>query len=57
MGADNVTENIPEILQDLSAQIVCPTPKVWVFDEKSFIWMSVVCGYTLEKKFLAKPTT
>ena len=27
---------------NLSAQIVCPTPKVWDFDEKSLHWLPVV---------------
>ena len=28
---------------NLSAQIVCPSPKVWDFDEKRLHWVSVVC--------------
>ena len=32
MGADK-----SQIPQNLSAQIVCPIPQVWDFDEKSFI--------------------
>ena len=28
----------------LTAQIVCPSPKVWDFDEKRLHWASVVCG-------------
>ena len=30
--------------QNLSAQIVCPSPKVWDFDEKRFNLSSVVRG-------------
>ena len=36
MGADRSAENTLNA-QNLSAQIVCPSPKVWDFDEKSFI--------------------
>ena len=28
---------VPQMPQNLSAQIVCPSPKVWNFDEKGFI--------------------
>jgi hypothetical protein len=28
---------IPQMLQNLSAQIVCPSPKVWDFDENKII--------------------
>ena len=38
MGADKSAENA----QNLSAQIVCPSPKVWNFDEKRLHWASVV---------------
>ena len=31
-----------KIPQNLSAQIVCPSPKVWHFDEKRLHWASVV---------------
>ena len=34
---------LPQMPQNLSAQIVCSSPKVWVFDEKSH-WASVVRG-------------
>ena len=34
---------IPQMPQNLSAQIVCPSPKVWDFDEKRLHWASVVC--------------
>ena len=32
---------IPQMPQNLSAQIVCPSPKVWDFDEKRLHWMGV----------------
>ena len=35
---------IPEIPQTLSDQIVCPSPKVWDFNEKGHHWASVVRG-------------
>jgi hypothetical protein len=35
---------IPQLLQNLSAQIVCPSPKVWNFDEKRLHGASVVRG-------------
>ena len=33
---------IPQMPQKLSAQIVCPSPKVWDFYEKRLHWASVV---------------
>ena len=33
---------IPQMLQNIIAQIVCPRPKVWDFDEKRLHWASVV---------------
>ena len=33
---------IPQMPQNLSAQIVCSSPKVWYFDEKRLHWVSVV---------------
>ena len=33
---------IPQMPQNLSAQIVCPSPKVWNFDGKRLHWASVV---------------
>ena len=33
---------IPQMPQNLSAQIVCPSPKVCNFDEKRLHWASVV---------------
>ena len=35
---------IPQMPQNLSAQIVCPTPKFSDFDEKRLHWASVVRG-------------
>ena len=43
MGADK-SPKIPQMPQILSAQIVCPSPKVWDFDEKRLHWVSVVFG-------------
>ena len=37
MGADNSAENTPNAPK-LSVQIVCPSPKVWDFDEKMLHW-------------------
>ena len=59
MGADSLAENtkkIPQMPQNLSAQFVCPSPKVPDFNEKRLHWASVVCGcanswrHTLHKK-------
>ena len=36
---------IPQMPQNLSAQIVCPSSKVWDFDEKRLHWTSVVSDY------------
>ena len=33
---------ITQMLQNLSAQFVCQSPKVWDFDEKRLYWASVV---------------
>ena len=33
---------IPKMPQNLSAQIVCPSPKFWNFDEKWLHWVSLV---------------
>jgi hypothetical protein len=35
---------ILQIPQNLSAQIVCPSPKVWDFDAKRLHWVSIVRG-------------
>ena len=37
-----VRPKIPQIPQNLSAQIVCPSSKLWDFDEKRLYWASVV---------------
>jgi hypothetical protein len=34
---------IPQIPQNLSAQFVCPSPKVLDFNEKRHHWVSAVC--------------
>ena len=44
---------IPQMPQNLSAQIVCPSPKVWDFDKKRLHWVSVVRGSDLQYGFLA----
>jgi hypothetical protein len=36
---------ITQMPQNLSAQFVCPSPKVWDFDEKRLHWASVVHGF------------
>ena len=35
---------IPKMTQNLFAQIVCPSPNVWDFDEKRLPWVSVIRG-------------
>jgi hypothetical protein len=39
-----VRAKIPQMPQNLSAQIVCPRPKVLDFNEKRLHWVSVVRG-------------
>ena len=39
-----VWPKIPQMPQNLSAQFVCPSPKVLDFNEKRLHWASVVCG-------------
>ena len=34
----------PQMPQNLSTPIVCPSPEVWDFDEKRLHWASVVRG-------------
>ena len=41
MGADSSAENTPNALE-LSAQFVCPSPKVLDFNEKRLHWASVL---------------
>ena len=45
MGADKSAENTPNAPK-LSAQIVCPSPNVWEFDEKRLHWESGVRIYS-----------
>ena len=33
---------IPQIPQNLSAKFVCPSPKLWDFDETRLHWVSVI---------------
>ena len=44
--------NRPKIPQNLSAQIVCPSPKFWDFDEKRLHWTSVVRASTIVSRHL-----
>ena len=37
-------QKIPQKTAKVSVQIVCPSPKVWYFDEKRLHWTSVVRG-------------
>ena len=41
-----VWPKIPQMPQNLSAQFVCPSPKVLNFNEKRLHWASVVRAYT-----------
>ena len=43
---------VPQVPQNLSAQIVCPSPEVWDFDENRLHWVSVV----REKVYELTPT-
>jgi hypothetical protein len=40
-----VGPKIPQVRQNLSAQLVCPSPKVLDFNEKRLHWASVVRGF------------
>ena len=42
---------IPQMSQNLSAQFVCPSPKVWDFNEIRLHWASVV-RVSMNKKVL-----
>ena len=44
---------IAQMPQNLSAQIVCPSPKVWDFNEKRLYWASVVRAAKQQLKLLA----
>ena len=37
--------------QNLSAQIFCPSPKVWDFNEKRDLWVSVVRDISVQIQF------
>ena len=41
LGADSLAENT-QIAENLSAQFVCPSPKVLDFNEKKLHWVYVV---------------
>jgi hypothetical protein len=46
ISADKSAENTSiQMPQNLSAQIICPSPKVWDFDEKMLLWASVVITF------------
>ena len=44
-----VRPKIPLMPQNLSAQFVCPSPKVLEFNEKRLHWASVVCAFTYKR--------
>ena len=48
---------IPKMPQNVSAQIVCLSPKVWDFDEKRLHWASVVRENLRMRKSQIKETT
>ena len=48
---------IPQMLQNLPVQIVCPSPKVWDFHEKRLGLASVVREVSLSYVKLSKPNT
>ena len=55
-----VWPKIPQMPQNLSAQLVCPSPKVWDFDEKRLHWASVVralCRWQVKKPHLTTVDT
>ena len=41
-----IRPKIPQMPKNLSAQFVCPSPKVLNFNEKRLHWASVVHGFT-----------
>jgi hypothetical protein len=41
-GKADYGNTMAKLAQNLSAQIVCPSPKVWDFDEERFHWASLV---------------
>ena len=52
MGADKSAENTPKCPKIFLPKIVCPSPKVWDFDEKRLHWASVVRDLLDRKKNL-----
>ena len=48
-----VRPEITQMPQNLSAQFVCPSPKVMDFNEKRLHWASVVRGSSDHKKYLS----
>ena len=44
MGADSLVK-IPQMPQNLSAQFVCPSPKVWDFRKKLSLGVHSPCKY------------
>ena len=49
-----VWPKIPQMPQNLSAQFVCPSPKVLDFNEKRLHWASVVRDLHTEQNGMAK---
>ena len=47
--------NCSKMPQNLSAQIVCPSPKVWDFDEKRLHWVSIFSGQRVCNPTLVLP--
>ena len=45
---------IPQMPQNFSAQFLCPSPKVWDFNEKELHWESVVRALGLQTSLLKK---
>jgi hypothetical protein len=41
---------IPQMPKNLSSQIVCPSPKVWDFDEQRLYWASLARGFEPNQK-------
>ena len=50
-----VKSKIPQMSQKLSAQLVCPSPEVWDFNEKRLQWASVVRGSVDTQARLGSP--
>jgi hypothetical protein len=53
IGAENWLK-IPQRPQNLSAQFVCPSPKVWDFNEKRLHWATVVRENNQQQKIKEK---